>query len=82
MYHFSPETLLFVTSTHFTGHRRRGIRRTDPVIIHFSLYFSLCEKALSLEKTKKNGFSFGSLLAYAYLCSQINHLIQLSEVDK
>ena len=23
---------------------------------------------------KKNGFSFGSLLAYSYLCSQINHL--------
>ena len=27
--------------------------------------FSLCEKLLSLERTKKNEFSFGSLLAYS-----------------
>jgi hypothetical protein len=26
-------------------------------------------KVLSLERTKKNEFSFGSLLAYSYLCS-------------
>ena len=30
--------------------------------------FSLREKLLSLERTKKNEFSFGSLLAYSYLC--------------
>jgi len=29
--------------------------------------FSLCEKVLSLERTKKIKFSFGSLLAYSYL---------------
>jgi ribonucleoside-diphosphate reductase alpha chain len=33
--------------------------------------FSLREKVLSLERTKKNKFSFGSLLAYSYLCRQI-----------
>ena len=30
--------------------------------------FSLREKIFSLERTKKNEFSFGSLLTYLYLC--------------
>ena len=36
----------------------------------FCTTFSLREKALSLERTKKNEFSFGSLLAYSYLCKR------------
>ena len=35
------------------------------------LYFSLRVKVLSLEKEKKNEFSFCFFLAYSYLCSQI-----------
>ena len=35
--------------------------------------FSLCEKVLSLERTKKNMFSFGSLLVYSYLCAQLKN---------
>jgi len=30
--------------------------------------FSLCEKMLPFENTKKNKFSFGILLTYSYLC--------------
>ena len=31
---------------------------------------TLCENILSFERTKKNEFSFGSLLTYSYLCLQ------------
>jgi hypothetical protein len=36
--------------------------------INIKHYLSPLEKILSLERTKKNEFSFGSLLAYSYLC--------------
>jgi len=34
-------------------------------------YFGLRPKVLSLEKEKKNEFSFCFLLTYSYLCTQI-----------
>jgi len=36
-------------------------------------------KVLSLEKPKKNSFSFGVLLAYSYLCTLISKTIKNNE---
>ena len=38
-------------------------------------YLSPMEKILSLERTKKNEFSFGSLLAYSYLCTPYEEMV-------
>ena len=42
-------------------------------VTHFSLLFALREGTFA-RKNKEKWISFGSLLAYSYLCSQINHL--------
>ena len=38
------------------------------------LYFSLRVKVLSLEKEKKNEFSFCFFLAYSYLCTHYGYI--------
>ena len=64
----TSQELLRLVATRVGGalrHRHRLKNGDFPAVIEISLYFSPLEKLLSLERTKKKEFSFGSLLAYS-----------------